>query len=421
MAKPAVSPAPRNPYRPGVGKPPPYLADRDRQLKRFNRLLEDFPGNANNVRLTGLRGVGKTVLLKEYRKAAKALDWVVIQRDLSPRLVSEADFARAIASDLQKATEAFSAGAKLKRLVTQARQAVGDITVDVAGIASVTVGASSGTGGARSILEDRVKDALYRVGELAADAGRGAVFLYDEAHTVYDRPRKHEFPLSTLVGAFVQVQDDPDYDLPVMLVVCGLPPLVNNLQRARSHSERFFKAEELGFLSLDPEPEQAVSPAILALTEPATKTGIQYAPETAARIVRDVAGYPYFIQLFGAALWDAATDGGLKVVDDALYDSTHRFIQSELDQEFFDGRYNDATKADKLTLRVAGSLAGEQFAFSELAAAIESRNSNATQQSVNRLLIGNLIYRLSHGEYAYTAPLFGDFLRRKYPRQAEDE
>jgi hypothetical protein len=90
-----------------------------------------------------------------------------------------------------------------------------------------------------AILEDDFECLLVnarhvkQVGELAANVGRGVVFLYDEAHTVHDRPRKHEFPLSTLLGAFVQVQDDPDYDLPVMLVVCGLPPLVNQLQSAR--------------------------------------------------------------------------------------------------------------------------------------------------------------------------------------------
>jgi hypothetical protein len=160
---------------------------------------------------------------------------------------------------------------------------------------------------------------------------------------------------------------------------------------------------------------------VLALTEPAARTGLIYAAQAAERIVQDVAGYPYFIQLFGAALWDAAMDGGRDTIDDGLYDSVHRFIQRDLDNEFFEGRYNDATKADKLTLRIAGTLGGERFAFSELAAAIESRNSNATQQSVNRLLLGNLIYRVSHGEYAYTAPLFGDFLRRKYPRQPEDK
>ena len=83
-------------------------------------------------------------------------------------------------------------------------------------------------------------------------------------------------------------------------------------------------------------------------------------------------------------------------------------------------RYNDATRADRLTLRVAGSLGAEQFQIAELGAEFKTRNANATQQSVNRLLKSNLIYRVSQGTYAYTAPLFGDFLRRKYPRQDND-
>ncbi len=91
-----------------------------------------------------------------------------------------------------------------------------------------------------------------------------------------------------------------------------------------------------------------------------------------------------------------------------------------LDAEFFEGRYADATRADRLTLRVAGSLGGERFEIAKLAAQFTSRNANATQQSINRLLKSSHIYRVSQGVYAYTAPLFGDFVRRKYPRQDED-
>ena len=88
-----------NPFRPGVGKPPPYLADREEQLNRFRRYLDDFPGHRRNVRVTGLRGVGKTVLIKEYRKAARARGWIVVKRDLTPRLNEEGAFATAITAD----------------------------------------------------------------------------------------------------------------------------------------------------------------------------------------------------------------------------------------------------------------------------------------------------------------------------------
>jgi hypothetical protein len=408
----------RNPYQPGVGTTPPYLADREEQLQRFGGYLRDFPDKRRNVRLSGLRGVGKTVLLKEYRAAARERDWVVIRRDLTARLCQEEDFAIAIADDLDTAIRAFSATAKLKALLTSARAAVGEITVALPGGASVTVGAGSST--ASSILEDRLAKALIRVGQLAAKAGRGVAFLYDEAHTLHDQPRQRRYPLSALLGAFVQAQDEDEPPLPVMLVVSGLPPLVQNLQAARSHTERLFRVEELGNLALTSTNKGEPSPAALALIKPAADTGITFERASADRVAADVDGYPYFIQKYGEALWDAADAANLHAVDSKLYADTRTRVQDALDAEFFENRYLDAPRADQLTLRVAAALGGEQFVIATLAAQFTSRNPNAIQQSVNRLLKSNHIYRVTQGVYAYTAPLFGDFVRRKYPRQPSD-
>jgi hypothetical protein len=129
----------RNPFQPGVGTTPPYLADRDEELQRFHGYLRDFPDKRRNVRLSGLRGVGKTVLLKEYRAAARERDWVVIRRDLTARLCQEQDFAVAIADDLETAIRAFSGVAKLKAVLSAARRAVGEITVGLPGGASVSI------------------------------------------------------------------------------------------------------------------------------------------------------------------------------------------------------------------------------------------------------------------------------------------
>ena len=408
----------RNPYQPGVGTPPPYLADRDEQLGRFRGYLRDFPEKRRNVRLSGLRGVGKTVLLKEYRGLASERDWVVIRRDLTARMCEEPDFARAIADDLDGAVRAFSGVAKLKAALTSARRAVGEITVGLPGGASVSVKPRAAS--SESILEDRVQAALIRVGGLAAKGGRGVAFLYDEAHTMYDRPRKHQYPLGALLGAFVQTQDQDDPPLPVMLVVSGLPPLIQNLQAARSHAERLFRVEELGNLSLERAGAGGLSAAALALTKPAEDTGIRFEPAVAERIARDVDGYPYFIQKYGEALWDAADAANTDVVSDRIYKDSRGRIQDALDAEFFENRYLDAPRADQLTLRVAGSLGGEQFEIAKLVEQFTSRNANATQQSVNRLLKSNHVYRVRQGVYAYTAPLFGDFLRRRYARHDDD-
>ena len=148
------------------------------------------------------------------------------------------------------------------------------------------------------------------------------------------------------------------------------------------------------------------------------------AERMAAEVARfnpaDVDGYPYFIQKYGEALWDAADAANLNAISAKLYASTRLRVQDALDAEFFENRYLDAPRADQLTLRVAAALGGERFEIAKLAAQFKSRNANATQQSVNRLLKSNHVYRVSQGIYAYTAPLFGDFVRRKYPRQQSD-
>ena len=204
-----------------------------------------------------------------------------------------------------------------------------------------------------------------------------------------------------------------------MLVMCGLPPLVTNLQAARSHSERLFKVEELGNLRLEREGD-GPGPAAAALTKAVESSEIRFPLEIAERVAADVSGYPYFIQWYGEALWDAADDAGLDLIDAALYDAAKQPIQNGLDTEFFEGRYDEAKRAEQLTLRVAGSLGGEGFRVADVVEQFTSLKPNAVQQSLNRLTQNNLIYRVRYGEYAYTAPLFGDFLRRRHSVQDAD-
>jgi AAA ATPase domain len=404
-----------NPFRPGVGKPPPYLADREAQLKRFRRYLDGFPENRRNVRVTGLRGVGKTVLIKEYRKAARAREWIVIKRDLTPRLNEEQDFATAITADLESAIGELSMVARVGRLVTAARESLSAV-FDLGEGVTVKIGAPKAAKAA--VLEDRIRDAMVKLGLLAKKAGRSVLFLYDEAHVLYDRPRTGQFPLSALLSGFVEVQDHEE-DLPVMLVMSGLPPLATNLQSARSHSERFFKVEELRNLGLQGGAGEP-SPAAAALTRAVESSEISFPLEVAERVAADVSGYPYFIQWYGEALWDAADDAGLDVIEPQLYGIAHESIQDGLDTEFFEGRYEEAKRAEQTTLRIAGSMGGESFRVGDLVEACSRLKPGAVQQSLNRLTQNNLIYRVRYGEYAYTAPLFGDFLRRRHPRHDGD-
>jgi hypothetical protein len=407
----------KNPYSPGVGTRPPYLAGREQQLRRFERLLADYPEKRRNLRITGLRGVGKTVLLKEYERIARHHGWVVLRRDWSVRLCEETDFAIAIADYLREAVDALSLKAKIRNQVTAAMQTVGQIQVQLTEGVTVSVGPGA-VGPVKSVLEDRLRIALTRVGALARTQGRGVALLFDEAHSVYDRKHKRQYPLGALLSAIAAAQDDDDDPLPVMLVLCGLPPLTGNIHAARSNAERLFRGEEIGNLPLEPQPPEDLSAAAQALVRPAKD--ITYTQGVAERIARDVDGYPYFLQWFGEALWEAADLDGTTAITAELYERERTAIQRDLDEEFFEPRYRDTRQADQSTLRLAASLGGERFTRADLAATTK-RSTGALAQSLSRLIADNLLYRDDHAIYAYTAPMFGDFMRRRHKRLGEDQ
>ena len=252
---------------------------------------------------------------------------------------------------------------------------------------------------------------------MARAQGRGVALLFDEAHSVYDRPTKGQYPLGALLSAIVAAQDDDDDPLPITLVLCGLPSLVRNIHAARSNAERLFRADLIGNLSLEAEPPAPLSVAAEALVRPAED--FKYAAGVAEHVARDVDGYPYFLQWFGEELWDAADRTGAPAIDRALYERERASIQNDLDDEFFEPRYRDARAADQATLRIAAALGEERFAKADLDAAT-AKSPGAVAQSLLRLIADNLVYRDDHGVYAYTAPMFGDFMRRRHPRLTED-
>lgn len=406
-----------NPYSPGVGTRPPFLAGREKEVRQFEQILAGYPEKRRNLRITGLRGVGKTVLLKEYDRIARHHDWVVIRRDWSARLCDEADFATTVAEHLREAVDALSVKARVKHSATTALEAISRVQVKIGEDVTLALGPGVPRP-VKSVLEERLRVALAEVGAVARAQGRGVALLYDEAHSVHDRPEKHRYPLGALLSAMVAAQDDDDAPLPVMLVLCGLHPLTGNIHAARSNAERLFRAAEISNLSLAPEPPEPLSAAAQALVRPAND--ISYADGVAERVARDVDGYPYFIQWFGESLWEAADINGLDMIDAKLYEREHPAIQQSLDEEFFVPRYREARQADQRTLRVAASLGGERFTKADLDAATE-RTRGALSMSLARLITDHLVYRDDHGVYAYTAPMFGDFLRRRYPRLPDDK
>ncbi len=231
------------------------------------------------------------------------------------------------------------------------------------------------------------------------------MLLLDEAQLVHDERARHgEHPLSLLLAPIVALQRR---ELPLALVLCGLPTLAGNLQKARSYSERLFRGEEIDSLA----PEQALE----AFTKPLEQTARSAAPTLAKTVAAEVEGYPYFLQLWGSELWDAADLAGVTSLTPKLLEATRPDIYNRLDRDFYEPRLATLTPAEQDLL-----LASAQCPYPPLRSSDLGSTSAKTPGNVNvllgRLVDAGALYRTRKGEYAYTAPRFRDYLQRRAAR-----
>jgi hypothetical protein len=383
----------KNPYRPGVGVRPLYLAGREAPLRRFAAMLRAAPEQQANMRVTGLRGVGKTVLLETFAEHAQRLGWEPAFMELQPAHNTDETLRAAMGSLLERTRQRLS---RLARLRSAAGKALRSTSLSVSW-EDVSLAVSFG-----SEREENLAREIFTTAGVALAKGRkGVVLLLDEAQLVHDERGRHgEHPLSLLIAAVVALQRQ---ELPLGLVLCGLPTLTGNLQKARSYSERLFRGEEIDSLTA----EQALE----AFTRPLAQTARDATEALAKRVVAEVEGYPYFLQLWGSELWDAADVVGAKRLTPRLLDATRGDIYDRLDRDFYDPRLVTLTPAEQDLLLASAHCSYPPLRSSDLAGASEKTPGNVNVL-LGRLVGAGALYRIRKGEYAYTAPKFRDYLLR---------
>lgn len=343
------------------------------------------------MRVTGLRGVGKTVLLGAFGEHAEEANWQPAELEFQPSHNTDEALRDVLGGLLQQTRERLSRFERLRAAAGRALQA---------GSLSVTwedVSLAIAPGSERE--SDLTKD-IFATVELAVSKGRnGLVLLLDESQLIRDeRGRHREHPLSLLIAPLVALQRQ---ELPLAVVVCGLPTLAANLQKARSYSERLFRGEEVDSLPKDE--------ALAAFTRPLEQTGRIADDDVAEAVVEEVEGYPYFIQLWGSELWDAADLAGVDRLSTELLDEARPEIYQRLDRDFYEPRISILTPAEQDVL-----LASASCRYPPLRAADLGKVSDKTPGNVNvllgRLVEAGVLYRIRKGEYGYTAPKFRDFL-----------
>jgi DNA-binding transcriptional ArsR family regulator len=372
-------------------------------MRRFEAMLRAAPEQPANMRLTGLRGVGKTVLLGEFQARAEAAGWASAMLEFQPGHNAEGALVTALTTVAQNSRERLSKVERIKKAVGNAARQAG------------TLGFSWG----EFVLTydpvvgqppEDVARALFEVVEMAVEKGRsGFVLLLDEAQVVRDETKRDgEHPLSLLISSVAALQRR---EIPLGLVLCGLPTLTGNLLKARSYTERMFRGEEIDSLGHDDAREAFAQP--LAEAE-----GDLEADDTlVGRVIDEVEGYPYFIQLWGAELWDAAEIGDVDRLTTRLLETVRPDIYRRLDLDFYDPRVETLTPAEQDVLLGTAIADYPPLVVSKLNDAINKTPANVNVL-LGRLVDNGVLYRLRKGEYDYTAPRFRDYLLRRTRAEA---
>ncbi len=397
-----------NPFRPGAGHAPPYLAGRHVEREEFARLL-DQRTILDNLVLTGLRGVGKTVLLDTFKPLAVSRGWLWAGTDLSESTsVSEEHMATRLCTDLAPLTSSVVVATEERR-----RAGFGAETEAVAH----TLGYQALIdlyGGTPGLALDKLKAVVRHAWRaLSQTPGvRGIVFAYDEAQNLADQPAKDQYPLSLLLDAFQSLQKT---GLPLMLVLTGLPTLFPKLVEARTFSERMFRVVFLKSLNAD-ESEDAVRRPIEGAARP-----VRLSDDSVRTIVETSGGYPYFLQFICREVYDAfiqRLDKGERASVPVAE------IERKLDTDFFAGRWARATDRQRDLLSVIARLESCDDEFTVQEVVEESRRSldkPFSPSHVSQMLVAlsaqGLVYKNRHGKYSFAVPLLGRFIARQAAAQ----
>jgi hypothetical protein len=383
-----------NPYSMGAGNPPPALTGREDQEQQFRTLLARLAGGLSDrsMIVSGLRGVGKTVLLLEFEGIAKDAGWT------APRPIeikSDTDFRSELADAAYQAL-----------LQLSARRALGDRLRSFTGLLrGFKVGASSDGGvefsfdpaavsGSTGDLERDLMYLFEELGQTAREHETGVVFLVDEMQFL----AREE--LEAVAAAMHRMSQTK---LPIALVGAGLPQLPGLVGEAKSYAERLFAYPRLGPLSEDA--------ARQALVAPSEARGVSWCDEALARIISESGCYPAFIQAYGKEAWNHAPGSPIRAID--ILDA-EPLVLAQLDEEFFHVRFEKATDREREYMAAMADIGDGPYRTADIAERL-GRRLSYTSAPRDSLIKKGLIYSPDYGQVDFTVPKFSPFMRRRYP------
>jgi hypothetical protein len=390
----------RNPYAPGAGQRPPELAGRDRELRQFDVVLERVARGRpeRSLVLTGLRGVGKTVLLNALRSQAIGRLWGTGKIEARPDQSLRRPLAGALHMAVRELTPRHRDPTRVDEFlgVLKAfalRSAPEGARLRDRWQPGIDVPTSSGRADTGDIEVDLV-ELLVDAAGVARDVGVGIAVFVDEMQDV------PEPDVSALCAACHELSQQ---GLPLVVVGAGLPHLPAVLSASKSYSERLFR-----YLRIDRLDRSAADQALVA---PAADEGVAFDRAALDALYAVTDGYPYFVQAYGKVTWDNAPSSPV-TRGDVLVASPE--AEAELAVGFFGSRYERATPAERDYLRAIAALseAGDGAVPTADVANHLGRKPSSLSPARDSLIKKGLVYSAERGTIAFTVPHFGEYLRK---------
>lgn len=384
-----------NPYTPGAGRKPRTLAGRDEDLESFQSLVERLGAGSYERSLvyTGLRGVGKTVLLMELDVLASEAGWATTDVQ---EVGSQPDFRVTFARMAARLLTNMSRRHRARERIERALSVVKAFSIAIPGAVEVRLDVEAATGTADSgDPEQDLTELLQEIGQVAQVNRMGALFLIDEMQNLDAQS------LAAICIAFQAISRDA---LPVAMVGAGLPELRVRLWSAKPYADRLFSYAELGRLS--------DAAARFALISPALAAGVHFEEDAARRVVAEAAGYPYFLQEYGLELWNYAERSPITVED---LNGVRGIVKDSLAHSFFGTRFEMGTETEQRYLSAMASLGEGPQAVAGVAKAFGADDQRQVSVHRESLIQKGLIWSPRRGQVDFTVPLFGEFLRENHP------
>ena len=393
----------RNPYAPGAGQRPPELAGRDRELRQFEVTLERVAAGRpdRSMVLSGLRGVGKTVLLNALRSLAVKRAWGTGKIEARPDQSLRLPLAQAVhaavrevghrhrdperVDEVTAVLKSFALRTELADRKAARRQSTWQPPTDVV---AARGRADSGD------LELDLLELFTDVASLGGDLGVGIALFVDEMQDIATSE------LAALCGACHEISQQ---GAPLLVVGAGLPHLPVALAASKSYAERLFR-----YVSVDRLPREM---AERAWTLPAATEDATYEPRALEELYRLTDGYPYFVQAYGKVTWDLAVDSPITWAD--VMQAAPE-AEAELAVGFFGARYDRATPAERDYMSAMADLGvgTEDLAVSTAdVARLLARKPQSLSPARDGLIKKGLVFSGERGTVAFTVPHFGRFLR----------